>query len=79
MAIEKIYRVTVHFESPDDFDSSVTNEICYSNLTSNYNEFSGNAACNSYIEFECESLSVAKKIEASLINILKQNGCEIAN
>lgn len=77
MAIEKIYRVTVHFERSDDFDSSVTNEICYSELTSNYNEFIGNAACDPYIEFECESLSIAKKLETSLINILRQNGCQI--
>ena len=77
MAIEKIYRVKVNFETPEDYDDNVTNSIAFSDSTFNYNEFTGNAVCEAYIEFECESLRAAKKLETSLIKILSQSGCKI--
>lgn len=77
MAIENFYRVSVHFEAPDDYDDSVLDEYCYSDSTANWNEFSGNGVCGPYVEFECESLVLAQSFESAVIAKLQQHNCQI--
>lgn len=77
MAIDKIYRVTIDFVSPSNFDEDCMDEFMYLNETEKWDFFTGNMACNASVKFESESLEVADSLSKKIISRLEENGCEI--